>query len=102
MADGWRDREGFGRPVEVSTNVYSVKGPDDADHARNCEFIWHNGLLPCNCDATRGKHSWWWRCWMRWQTARISRHLSVEPQDRVPWPIKGPDDEAWIQGIDFD
>ena len=102
MTEGWRDREGFGRPVEVVPAVYSTKGPDDLDHAAECEFISSEGILRCNCDATRGMYSQWGMYWRRWQRARINRHHTLQPQDRVPWPVMGPDGTAWIAGIDYD
>jgi hypothetical protein len=101
MRDVWRNREGFGRPQEVNPGTWSVVGPDEQDHALSCDFIHHQGLLPCSCDATRRRFSWWWKCWLRWQIARVSRHHSVEPRDRVPWPIVGPDQEPWVPGLDF-
>jgi len=101
MSDTWRNLEGFGRQKEVSPGTFSVVGPDDLDHALACDFIVRQGILPCSCDATRREFSWWWKCWLRWQKARVSRHRSVAPRNRVPWPIVGPDDEPWVPGLDF-
>lgn len=106
MSD-YRDSAGFGRPVQATPAVFSVKGPDDLDHAMGCDFIRHKGITPCSCDATRsrivpggGSLSWWWQCWFRWQEARVANVL--RQPERVPWPVKGPDDDPWIGGIDFD
>ena len=101
MRDAWRNSEGFGRPQEVGHGTFSVVGPDEQDHAITCDFYRDKGILPCSCDATRRRNSWWWKCWMRWQLARVSRHRSVEPRDRVPWPIVGPDGDPWVPGLDF-
>lgn len=97
MSD-YRDGQGFGRPEQVSPAVYSVKGPDDLDHASGCDFILHRGITPCNCDATRKRFSWWWQCWFRWQEVRCQN--SPRP-DRLPWPVRGPDEVPWVPGIDF-
>lgn len=99
----YRDREGFGRPEENSRNVFSVVGPDDADHSINCSFYQHRGLLPCNCDASRGEFSFWWKCWMRWQKARVERYAwrASARVARMPWPVMGPDRDPWIPGVDF-
>jgi hypothetical protein len=101
MTTSWRDLEGFGRPEEVEPQTFNVVGPDNEDHAPGCMFNMHEGILPCSCDATRVEYSWWWKCWLRWQKARVSRHHSVAPRDRMPWPVKGPDGDPWIPGIDF-
>jgi hypothetical protein len=101
MKDTWRNLEGFGRPAEVSPRTFSVTGPDEQDHAVACAFITKQGILPCSCDATRKEFSWWWKCWLRWQYARVMRHHSTHPQDRVPWPVEGPDKDPWVPGIDF-
>jgi hypothetical protein len=101
MRDVWRNREGFGRPEEVSPGTWSVVGPDDMDHAVNCSFIRYHGVACCDCDATRRAYSWWYKSWLRWQIARVSRHHMVEPKDRVPWPIQGPDGEPWVPGLDY-
>lgn len=98
----WRDTEGFGRPVEVQPPVMSVTGPDNEGHAEGCDFYTRRGILPCSCDFTRLKGSWWYTCWLRWLEARVSQHAREVPLAPVPWPIKGPDEGAWIQGIDFD
>lgn len=105
----WRDSTGFGRAVQVEPAVYSVRGPDDLDHARACDFIIHRGITPCSCDASRRRVrgrpdlvgvSWWWQCWFRWQEARVQNIL--RQPERIPWPVHGPDGEPWIPGIDFD
>lgn len=101
MADNWRDTEGFGRDIEVSPGTWSAKGPDDEDHAIHCDFIKHKGILPCSCDFTRRVMTWWWQCWLRWQKARVNRYHSTAARDRVPWPIKGPDGDPWVAGIDY-
>ena len=102
----YRDEEGFGRPVEATRAVYSVKGPDDLDHAMRCDFIIHKGITPCSCDATRrrivpggGSLSWWWQCWFRWQEVRVRNQ--PRPSGPLPWPVHGPDDTPWVPGIDF-
>lgn len=104
-ANVWRDPAGFGRAVEVSPGVWSTVGPDDEDHASGCEFIRTLGLLPCSCDATRARipgrgmsRSWWYRCWFRWQECRVS---PWETRNRVPWPVKGPDGDPWVEGVDY-
>lgn len=101
MPDTWRDIEGFGRIQYVEERVAFVTGPDEEDHASGCMFIVHAGILPCSCDATRNEYSWWWKCWLRWQKARVNRYHSTSARDRVPWPIKGPDNDPWIAGVDF-
>lgn len=106
-ADSFRDSEGFGRPVQVEPAVYSVTGPDGMGHAQLCRFIASKGILPCSCDATRRaihdrpdlvSHSWWYRCWFRWQEVRCSALLRPAP---LPWPVHGPDGDPWVPGIDF-
>ena len=97
----YRDREGFGRAEEIHDGTFSVVGPDDQDHAVACDFIRDKGILPCSCDATRRQFSWWWKCWLRWQHARVSRYTWRDCPDRVLWPIMGPDREPWISGVDF-
>lgn len=108
MRDSYRDEEGFGRPVEVEPRVMSVVGPDDLDHASGCEFILTRGILPCSCDATRRRFSdrdpsqpkgWWWKCWFRWQEVRVRN----QPRNSgpLPWPVRGPDGDPWVPGIDF-
>lgn len=96
--DTWRDAEGFGRDVQVSPGVWSAIGPDDEDHAIACEFITTKGVLPCNCDQTRKKHTEWWRRWLRWQQVRVHNHRAVRP---IQWPVTGPDGYPWVPGVDF-
>lgn len=105
---GWRDENGFGRPVEVEAAVYAVTGADDEQHAVACDFIEYSGILPCSCDAMRGRHrrdesrvgkSWWFRCWIRWQEVRV--YPGQRRERIVPWPVHGPDGEPWVPGVDF-
>lgn len=98
--DTYRDSEGFGRPVEVEHRVWSVKGPDNEDHAQGCMFIQRKGILPCSCDATRKEYMLWWYRWLRWQQARVSPANVERP---IKWPVAGPNGsgEQWIPGIDF-
>lgn len=104
--DTWRDPEGFGRDVEVEPRVWSAIGPDNEDHAINCEFIDYRGILPCTCDATRkrfgkdenGERTYWLEQWLCWATAR-ARYTRDSPL--VKWPVEGPDGDWWVPGIDF-
>lgn len=106
VRDTWRDTEGFGRPVEVEPRVWSQIGPDDEDHGINCEFIWHKGILPCTCDATRkpfgkdvnGDRTYWYQKWLRWAAVR-AYHSRTSPL--VKWPVEGPDGDWWVPGVDF-
>lgn len=98
--NSWRNPEGFGRPVEVSPDVFSVAGPDDLEHAVPCDFIVERGILPCSCDATRKRYSWWWKCWFRWQEVRVMNQ--ARPSYRIKWPVHGPDHEPWVPGVDYD
>lgn len=104
--DTWRDSEGFGRDVEVEPRVWSVKGPDNEDHAVGCAFIVQRGILPCSCDATRkrfgkdehGEPTRWFERWVRWQKARSVAYATNRP---MKWPVTGPDGEPWVPGVDF-
>ena len=105
--DSYRDSEGFGRDIQVSPGVWSVKGPDNEDHAVGCAFIVQRGVLPCSCDATRKRFgrdhennlTRWFERWLRWQKARSANIL----RDSWPlkWPITGPDGDPWVPGVDF-
>jgi hypothetical protein len=104
--DSWRDSEGFGRDIQVSPGVWSVKGPDNEDHAVGCAFIVQRGILPCSCDATRKRFgrdhkanlTHWFERWLRWQKARSVAYATQRP---MPWPVTGPDGDPWVPGIDF-
>ena len=104
--DAWRNSEGFGRSIEVEPRVWSCVGADGEDHAIGCEFIVHQGILPCSCDATRrrfgvdheGRRTKWFDRWLRWEDARSHLYHEERP---IKWPVTGPDGDAWIPGIDF-
>lgn len=96
--DTWRNFEGFGRGIEVSPGVWSTVGADEEDHARLCEFITTGGVLPCNCDYTRRKHTEWWNRWLRWQRVRCENRTAERP---LKWPVTGPDGYPWVPGVDF-
>ena len=103
--DTWRNAEGFGRPEEIGPDVWSAVGPDSEDHSIHCSFIYRQGILPCDCDATRSRFATtaegkgiWYQRWVRWQTARSSRFRTGK---LIKWPVTGPDGDAWIPGIDF-
>lgn len=98
VVQGFRDANGFGRPVDVGPNVFSVAGPDDQQHSVHCQFITERGILACSCDASRVRNSWWWRCWFRWMEVRVRPQKG---EARIPWPIAGPDGDPWVPGVDF-
>lgn len=105
--DTYRDREGFGRPEHVGEGTWSQVGPDEEDHAIHCTFIARRGIMPCSCDATRrqfgkdqhGERTLWFERWARWQMARSANIL--REQWPLKWPVKGPDGEPWVPGVDF-
>lgn len=112
LANIYRDDAGFSRSAEThaGSGVWYAIGPDDLSHFPQCDFIRRRGILPCSCDATRREYpqpaagaarrvaSWWYRCWFRWQEARVSPY---ESRLRVPWPVQGPDEEPWVEGVDY-
>lgn len=96
--------------------VISVRCIDREDHASGCDFALNDGVLPCSCDATRKRGSWWSTCWLEWNKIRVSPgsdiHYRTHTPDgypttdgyhsQLPWPVKGPDGDPWIPGRDFD